>query len=65
MRRQRKTTNERLEDELDDLDGEGISLPPRMQVGWRRSDGLRRMPRERDLSDLRYTKTHRVHGHAG
>jgi hypothetical protein len=54
-----------MEDELEDLDWEGIELPPRMQVRWRRTDGLRRMPRERDLSDLHYTKPQRIRGHAG
>jgi hypothetical protein len=58
-------TNEQLKDELENLDWEEIDLPPRMQVGWRRSDGLRRMPREQDLSDLRYRKPHHVRRHAG
>ena len=65
MRRAQKRTNERLVDELADLDGDGVDLPPRIQAGWRRSDGLPRMPRERDFSDMDHAKRHRARGHTG
>ena len=49
-------TNKQSEDDFEDLDWEGLDLPSRLQAGWRRSDGLRKMPRDRDLSDRHRSK---------
>ena len=59
MSRPRDFKYERLDEELEDLEGNGIDLPLRIQTGWRRSSGLRRMPSERDWRDTT-SKSHRV-----
>jgi hypothetical protein len=64
MKRLPRTKIERLDHELEDLYMEGIDLPPRIQARWRRSDELRKMPRERDPSNLHYVKPNRARGNA-
>lgn len=63
MSKPRDFKDERLDEELEDLDGNGIDLPRRMQAGWRRSDGLRRMPLDPDWREVT-SKPHRVRRHS-
>jgi len=55
----REPIAEPWDDELEDPEGEEIDLPPRMQAKWRRSGGLRRMPREMDRSEAHPSKPRR------
>ena len=64
MSKPRDFKDERLDEEFEDLDGDGIDVPRRMQTSWRRSDGLRRMPSERDWRDVA-SKPHRVRRQPG
>ena len=68
MNKRRGFANERLEDELDELEEQIIKVPARLCVGWRRSEGLRKMPRAFDFGDdgrnRHHLSWHHVRRHA-
>ena len=61
MSKLRELADELVEDELTDLEDAGVELPANIQARWRRHDGPRKMPREREGDGGRArSKPHRV-----
>jgi hypothetical protein len=63
MSKPRVLADDILEDDLRDLDIEGVALPPHIQARWRKHEAARKMPRERERSGER-EKPHRGRRHS-